>query len=438
MDVQPRSCGRLNRVLRIACVLCLSSVVIADPTQPVASPAPTTAPVAPTPTPKPMFPVEPKAKRAQYAKDVLIDWEAKQVEVAARVAQTDLPIELLMCAEGTKEHESILVTGAQPQKIYEALGLIGATTGSPVSFDPATNKQTAASGSPLSIEVAYDANGQAVRHSAHKWMIDSKTKKPIAPLNWIFCGSRMENGQFAADTDGTIACVVDFSTALIGLAESHTSSDADLWVLANKDRVPAKGTNCTVIIRPATNATTPPVTMTPPSNTVVTSTPPVGKTTEPIDLMLTPEGFFQHGDDILDALSLDGLIKERIKTNPAQKVSLTAMQVEPAGVEKMNLFTRLAGRAIIGSGIKQANLTMKLLDEPEKKKEDTKAPVKENDQPSPSPANASPAPAPTPTPKDLGEIRREAGKKKDGSQSTPSSEATPSPETTPSPAPKNP
>ncbi|MEZ6084584.1 MAG: YdjY domain-containing protein [Phycisphaerae bacterium] len=78
--------------------------------------------------------------------------------------------------EGTKEHESILVTGAQPQKIYEALGLIGATTGSPVSFDPATNKRTAASGSPLSIEVAYDANGQAVRHSAHKWMIDSKTK----------------------------------------------------------------------------------------------------------------------------------------------------------------------------------------------------------------------------------------------------------------------
>ncbi|MEZ6084583.1 MAG: hypothetical protein R3E58_11765 [Phycisphaerae bacterium] len=89
-------------MLRIACVLCFSSVVFADPTQPVASPAPPPLPVAPTPTPKPMFPVEPKAKRAQYAKDVLIDWEAKQVEVAARVAQTDLPIELLMCLKAPR------------------------------------------------------------------------------------------------------------------------------------------------------------------------------------------------------------------------------------------------------------------------------------------------------------------------------------------------
>ncbi|GJM24894.1 MAG: hypothetical protein DHS20C16_13090 [Phycisphaerae bacterium] len=403
MEVLIRSCDRSNRLLRVACVLLVTSVVSADPKQPGSSPAPTTPtttqPVTPTPAPKPMHPVTPAGKRVEYAKDVLIDWSALQVEVTARVAQTDLPIELLLCGEGTKEHESILVTSAQPKKIYEALGLIGATAGTPVSFDPATKKQTAASGQPLDIEIAYEVDGKKTSKKAHEWMVDSKNKKPIGPLNWVFCGSRKDGEKFAADADGTIACVVDFSTSLIGLAESHSASDSELWVLADKNRVPKVGTMCTVVIRPVKKTATPP-----PATTVVTSTAPATQT-EVIELQLTPEGFFQHGDDILDALSLDGLIKERIKTNPDQKVSLTAMPVEPAGVEKMNLFTRLAGRAIIGSGINQKNLTMKLLDEPEKKAEASPPPPKldsirraaaEKGKPASSPA-PSPAPKSEPT-----------------------------------------
>jgi hypothetical protein len=371
-----------------------------------------------------MHPVTTTGKRAEYAKDVLIDWAALQVEVAARVAQTDLPIELLLCAEGTKEHESILVTGAQPKKIYEALGLIGAAAGTPVSLDPATGAQTAASGQPLNIEVAYEVDGQTVRRLAHEWMVDSKDKKPIAPLNWVFCGSRTDGGKFAADMDGTIACVVDFSTALIGLAESHSASDSELWVLADKNRVPRQGTACTVIIRPVKK--TPP----PATTTVVTSSPPAAAG-EVMELMLTPEGFFQHGDDILDALSLDGLIKERIKTNPDQKVSLTAMQVEPEGVEKMNLFTRLAGRAIIGSGIDQKNMTMTLLDEPEKKVSEKKEPEKNQSE---GKAEASPKPSASPAPQELGAIRRAAAEKSKPA-SSPAPSPTPGPSPTPAPSP---
>ncbi len=379
-----------------------------------------------------MYPVEPTGKRTEYAKDILIDWNALQVEVTARVVQTDLPIELLLCAENSKEHESILATGAQPRKIYEALGLIGATVGSPMSFDPTTGKQTTASGQPLDIEIEHESSGKKLRQKAHEWMVDSKNKKPIAPLDWRFCGSRMEGGTFTADADGTIACVVDFSTALIGLAASHSASDSELWVLADKNRVPMLGTTCTVIIRPKKDAATPP-----PAATVSTTTAPAAKS-DNIDLLLTPEGFFQSGDEILDALSLDAMIKEQIKTNPDLKVSLTAMPVEPDAVEKMNLFTRLAGRAIIGSGINQKNLTMKLLDEPPKVASDANEPetsTPEKQQPkqeAPKEKTGAPeAASPSPAPADLGEIRRKAAEKKNP-------QASPAPSPSPSPEAKNP
>ncbi len=440
MDVLNKNCDRSNRLLReafawmLTCMLLLSSTACEQKSNQSGSPKPTAEkPVDSTPSPAPSatpVPVKSGGKRAEYAKDVVIDWNTKQVEVSAKVVQTDLPIELLLCAENTKEHESILVTGAQPKKIFEALGMIGATVGTPAAIDPATGKQTAATGQPLDIDIEYEADGKKFRQKAHEWMVDSKNKKPIGPLNWVFCGSRTEDGKFTADADGTIACVVDFSTALIGLAESHSASDAELWVLADKNRVPKVGTKCTVTIRPKQDSSPSPSKTTAVAKTDPAHSDSAAGDTEPIDLQLTPEGFFQYNDDILDALSLDALIKDRIKSNPAQKVSLTAMQVEPDAVEKMNLFTRLAGRAIIGSGIDQKNLTMTLLDEPPKS-ESKVEPSDASDAGDETTAKSDPAAtSPTPAPENLGEIRRESAEKKKQSNATPTPE--------PSPEPKNP
>jgi hypothetical protein len=303
--------------------------------QPVAEkPAPTTAPAvtsdatrAPTTQPATTQPAE-HGKCVEYAPHVSIDWSVPQVEVDAKVVLRDGLIELLACSMNTKEHESILVTPARPLRIYEALRLIGLEPGRPVSYDAANDKAIPPTGQRLALDIIYhDENGEQTI-VPHEWMANSKTLEPIEALPWIFTGSVRSDGSFGADVEGTVACVVDFTTALIGLSTMHTSSDAELWLIANKTAIPKIGTPCTLVIRKLED--------------------------DPIILSLTPEGYFWWGDEILSPLELDDLIRRRIRHNPNQDVELSPME------GASDLFTRVAGRAIVGSGIKPDHITLHL------------------------------------------------------------------------------
>jgi hypothetical protein len=331
--------------------------------------APPTPSAAPTPAASPAASSTPaadageKPKRAQYAPGVLIDWSIPQVEIDAKVVLRERNLELLLCKAGTKDHESILATQASAAKVFEALGLIGLTPGNPPSFDPESKKATPASGQRVAIELQTEVAGGVETVAAHEWMVLADTKKPVPAPRWVFCGSRKNAGGLAADEDGTIICVVDFDTALIGLGESHTSSDAGLWVATNTERIPEIGTKCTVIIRGLDDA--------------------------PLELTLTPENYFRWNDRVLDALELDALIRERIRNNPDQAVVLTEAPGEP------NPFARLAAHAIVGSGIKRENLTANLLPRPEP----TPDPAAFSSPDEPEDVNAaekSPAPSATP------------------------------------------
>lgn len=87
------------------------------------------------------------------------------------------------------------------------------------------------------------------------------------------------------------------------------------------------------------------------------------------------------GDDIVDAMQLDEIIRQRVRNNPAQKVELSSLPGTPA------VMVKFAGRAIIGSGIKAENLTMIV---PEEEQAETSSPV----PPAPVPAPATPPPMP--------------------------------------------
>jgi hypothetical protein len=329
---------------------------------PTASAKPTTAVGSPAPSPggTPQPSPATAGKRVEYAPGITIDYTVPQVEIASTVALREGLLELLLCAKGTKEHESILVTTAKPRQVYEAIGLIGVTPGQPPQFDPQTKTAVAASGDPVVIEIrtAGDAGSQTV--PAHEWVMNAADKSPAKPQNWTFQGSRREGDTFMADEDGTIVCVVDFDSALVGLAEPHSSSNAELWAAANTAKVPPIGTACTVIIRGAKAVAA------------------AGPATDdgPMVLKLTPEGFFMFGDKIVNPLELDEIIREQIKKNPAQKVELSGIPGTPA------VMVKFAGRAILGSGIKNENLTMTVPEEPP-------APSA-----SPAPEAATPTPAP--------------------------------------------
>jgi hypothetical protein len=315
-----------------------------------ASPAPAESTKVAEATP----PADGKPKRVEYAPGVLIDWSVPHVEITAEVVLRERNLELLLCAKGTKEHESILATAAPASKIYEALGLIGLEPGQPPAFDLATKTPVPAAGQRLAIEIHTAMDGGQRVDAAHEWMRVVESKTPMPAPHWVFCGSRKTNQQLAADGEGTLICVVDFDSALIGLADNHDANDATLWLETDTQRIPPLGTTCTVVIRALDEA--------------------------PIELVLTPENFFKTKDRVLDALELDAIIRERIRHNPDQRVVLT----EPPG--DPNPFARLAAHAIVGSGIKREMLTLNLLPRPEK----TPPPAEELQVPT-SPAPTSPA-----------------------------------------------
>ena len=81
-----------------------------------------------------------------FAPGVRINWQRPQVELAARIALREGPLELFACSPHTREHESVLAVEARPWHIYQALGLIGLRPGQPVTYDEQNDRWLPADG----------------------------------------------------------------------------------------------------------------------------------------------------------------------------------------------------------------------------------------------------------------------------------------------------
>ncbi len=184
-----------------------------------------------------------------YAPHVRIDWSRGQVEVDGRIVLREGSLELFACSPQTREHESIVAIGARPQRVYEALGLLGVTPGHPVRLVPGTERWEAATGDALRIEARWEREGHSHAVDIGEWMRDVGTGRPLPPGIWRFAGStRDARGNLTADADGTVVCVVDFASALIALAEMKTASNDALWVRAHASAIPPIDTRVTLVI----------------------------------------------------------------------------------------------------------------------------------------------------------------------------------------------
>ncbi len=181
-----------------------------------------------------------------FAPGVRIDWSRRRVELDAQVVLRRGPLELLACSPQTREHESIFVVKARPQRVYQAMGLIGLEPGSPVRYDETHDRWYEPNGVALDILVRCGAGtAQPVRRLLRR----TGEQKELSDIQWVFSGSRRSpDGRFGADLDGTLICVVDFETALISVGARHTADNDQLWLEANTEAIPPVGTACTLLI----------------------------------------------------------------------------------------------------------------------------------------------------------------------------------------------
>ncbi|HKQ46505.1 MAG TPA: YdjY domain-containing protein [Phycisphaerae bacterium] len=197
---------------------------------------------------------QPAGRVVDFGPGLRIDYRVPQVEVDSEVVLRQGALELFAYsrAQVPKEHETILRTEVPCERIYQALHLIGLVAGRPMRYDMETKTVELPTGDPVEVLVRYDQEGRTREHSACDWMMNASTKKPMARTHWLFTGSRREeDGQFAANIEGTLVTVVDFPSSLLSLPASHSESDSQLWLLAHTDSIPPQGTRVILVLRPA-------------------------------------------------------------------------------------------------------------------------------------------------------------------------------------------
>jgi len=197
--------------------------------------------------------LEPSPQWKPLGRSLWFDPGKKQLVVRAKVVLREGPLEHLVCLKGTKEHEAILATDAEPWQIHTGLLLTGAQPGHPVRFEP---KFEPPAGTPIAIELLWMTDGKLHRSDARDWVKDEKTRKPLAE-HWVFAGSELytdpvtKKTMYAAD-EGDLITVANFGSAILDLPLASSASDADRIFSADTAHVPPLGTEVLLRLGPDT------------------------------------------------------------------------------------------------------------------------------------------------------------------------------------------
>jgi biopolymer transport protein ExbD len=178
----------------------------------------------------------------------------KRIEMDGKFSLAEGPIEVLVCAKGGKEYESVISVDANPEILHFCLLLLKlkpGATGPKFQGDP----DRAPTGSPVDVTVRWkDANGvKTVRGEQLCW--NAIDKRPMLKTPWVFVGSKKQKDPdtgrtvYWANVEKSLITVFRDPFAVLDLPLLLGAND-DAYVV-NKQLVPKPGTPCTVILTPA-------------------------------------------------------------------------------------------------------------------------------------------------------------------------------------------
>jgi hypothetical protein len=232
---------------------------------------------------------------------ITIDREAGYVDIEAEVVNRDVKwLELLLCTQGGREHETILATEARPSHVHLGLILLGLKPGQVqrgVPIDPddpeAGYRLIPAKGPAVRVELLYhepaeqpgkakaeaeanagDANAEAEtdranageakeagplqgplqRVDAGSWVYNRTAEETLAGETWIFTGSRFVEHEgkqvYIADFAGTLISLVHFGDDVLAPRNDLTNRTDDQAMGAHAKVIPPVGTAVTVRLTP--------------------------------------------------------------------------------------------------------------------------------------------------------------------------------------------
>lgn len=174
---------------------------------------------------------------------VRLDKTNKSVQFPAVLNMDHGLIEYLLVTTRGKTHESLLKTEAEPYHIHIAMLLLGAKgaaqskellkvpTGEFHVNTPAATNRLAdlLKGDAVRIEILRtNAQGVATTNAAEDWITDLQTGKAAAHGTWNYNGSRVVDGIYMAQQQGSIVAVVDDVDAMVNNPRKGHDND-QVW-----------------------------------------------------------------------------------------------------------------------------------------------------------------------------------------------------------------
>jgi hypothetical protein len=186
--------------------------------------------------------------------------DTREIRIPTRVNMTEGPLEFVLVRTRGKVHESLLVTDASGTNINLALKLLhykasgelfplfeedGSLSDKYPEVPEAIRK---AARTQLFVEWK---DGQTLKRAPlNEWIAYAPTENvvtmPKAP--WVYGGSVVIGGRFAAETTGDLVAIFTARTALINYAGKDHEND-DVWTPMTK-RVPPVGSDVTLVVAP--------------------------------------------------------------------------------------------------------------------------------------------------------------------------------------------
>ncbi len=176
--------------------------------------------------------------------DVTVNTKERTISFGARVNLREGVLEVLLCTEYSKTHESLLSTKVDPLHLNVSLLLLGLEGGHAVKYQGDPTKPI---GSPVEIwlKVKEGESERVVR--AEDWVYNTHWKRPMLHTNWVYVGSVLTKDGFMAQREGQI--VTTFHDPFTLIDNPLPGSGDDTVYVPNTKQVPPLGTRVTVVIK---------------------------------------------------------------------------------------------------------------------------------------------------------------------------------------------
>jgi len=189
-----------------------------------------------------------EAKKIVKVDEVTVNLEKGTFEFPAHVVLREGVLELVACARGTKEHESIFAADVLGRYLHAAALLLGAKPGRAVKFQGDPNPPT---GTPVTFEVEYKDGDETRRMPVQEMVRNVKTGKTMEQDRWVFVGSSEvqtpEGRRYLAELTGALIVTYNDPSAVFDNPSAYGQDDTVYE--ANTKLIPPVGTKVKLIGR---------------------------------------------------------------------------------------------------------------------------------------------------------------------------------------------